>query len=116
MKLPHREKAYIAPSKLADYLLSRTHPIGRWKARLLRAAGFDETNIMELGRALIAIATSEEVSTVEISAHGTKYVVEGAIDTPSGRRLTLRTVWIVEAGTEQPRLVTAYPLEAREGA
>jgi hypothetical protein len=116
VKLPHREKAYIAPSKLADYLLSRTHPIGRWKARLFRAAGFDETSITELERALISIARSEEVSMVEVSAHGTKYVVEGAIDTPSGRRLALRTVWIVDAGTEQPRLVTAYPLGTREGA
>jgi hypothetical protein len=116
VKLPHREKAYVAPSRLADYLLSQTHPIGRWKAKVFRAAGFDETSITELERALISVARSEEVSIVESSAHGTKYVIEGAIGTPGGHRLALRTVWIVDAGTEEPRLVTAYPLGTEEGA
>lgn len=96
-------------------MLSPTHPVGRWKARLFRAAGFDETNILELERALISIAWSEEVSGVESSVHGTKYVVEGMVDTPMGHRLGLRTVWIVDAGTEEPRLVTAYPLAKGEG-
>ena len=111
MKLPFRERAYVAPSKVADYLLSQTHPVGRWKAKVFRAAGFDETNVSELEEALLSVVRSQDVSSVERSAHGTKYVVEGEIGTPSGRRLTLRTVWIIESGTQAPRLVTAYALQ-----
>ncbi|MGH7599609.1 MAG: DUF6883 domain-containing protein [bacterium] len=42
MKLPNREKAYIPPSKLRDYLLSETHVVGRGKAKFFRMFGFKE--------------------------------------------------------------------------
>ena len=44
------------------------------------------------------------------SSHGWKYVVEGEIETPAGRSVVIRTVWIVDHGQSSPRLVTAYPL------
>ena len=44
------------------------------------------------------------------SPHGSKYIVDGKIDTPSGRQVTVRTVWIVDHDHQIPRLVTAYPL------
>lgn len=111
MKLPFGERAYVSPSKVRDYLLSRTHPVGRWKARVFLAVGFNETNASELEEALLSLARRQDVSGVERSVHGTKYVIEGEIETPSGRRLTVRTVWIIEPGTQVPRLVTAYVLE-----
>ncbi len=115
MKLPFRDRAYVSPSKVADYLLSQSHPVGRWKARVFRAAGFREANAPELEQALLALARSQDVSSVERSVHGTKYVVEGEIETPDGASLALRTVWIVEWGTQTPRLVTAYALEPGQG-
>jgi hypothetical protein len=111
MKLPFRERAYIAQSKVADYLLSQSHPVGRWKAKVFRTAGFDQTNLSDLEEGLLSIVRSEEVSSVKQTPHGTKYVVEGEIGTPSGRRLTVRTVWIIESGTRTPRLVTAYAVQ-----
>jgi hypothetical protein len=53
---------------------------------------------------------SEVVVSMETS-HGIKYIVDGALITPSGKRPTVRTVWIVDRGSENPRLVTAYPGE-----
>ena len=41
--------------------------------------------------------------------HGLKYILEGKMETPSGRSPTVRTIWIVDRGAETPRLVTAYP-------
>ena len=110
MKLPNRENAYIPSSKLHDYLLSKTHSVGRWKARLFRALGFDETNVDVLEQGLIAIAHSEDVKDVVLSAHGTKYIVEGTLQTPVGSLVQVRTVWIIDAGQERPRFVTAYPV------
>jgi hypothetical protein len=110
MKLPNRENAYVPTSKLRDYLLSEAHPVGRWKARFFRALGFDETNVDVLEQHLIAIAHFEDVKDVVPSAHGTKYVIEGSLQTPAGSPVQVRTVWIIDAGQDRPRFVTAYPV------
>ena len=64
MKLPNRENSYIPSSKLSDYLLSKTHPIGKWKGRLFRAHGFNETNVDLLEKSLISIANYEDLKDV----------------------------------------------------
>jgi len=38
--IPNADRATIDATKLRDYLLSATHPIGRFKARFLTALGF----------------------------------------------------------------------------
>ena len=55
-EFPNRENVYIPLSKLKDYLLSETHPVGKSKAKLLRSLGFNEMNIDMLKQGLIAIA------------------------------------------------------------
>lgn len=109
MKLPNAEAAQLDQDKLRRYLLSETHPIGRWKARFFRGIGFDETNLTPLERSLIEIAKTEEIVESVVTRHGTKYVVEGLVRAPSGNQVRLRTVWIVDAGQDRPRFVTAYP-------
>jgi hypothetical protein len=109
MKLPHRENAYIPPPKLIGYLLSETHSVGRAKAQFWRAIGFDETNLGVLEQSLIALAHSEDVKEVISSPYGVKYVIEGTPQTPSGRIVQVRTVWIIDVGQDRPRFVTACP-------
>jgi Domain of unknown function (DUF4926) len=48
MVLLNSSKAVIAPEKLRDYLLSPTHPIGRYKALFFRTLGYDQTNWRQL--------------------------------------------------------------------
>ncbi|MDQ3460422.1 MAG: hypothetical protein M3498_14160 [Deinococcota bacterium] len=110
MKLPGAEHAYIPPAKLENYLLSLIHPLGKSKAKLLRAAGFDSKSANVLARHLLTIASSEEVQESVLTPYGMKYLVDGSIRTPLGKSLLLRTVWIVERGETKPRFVTAYPL------
>ena len=109
MGLPNRENAYIPRSKLIEYLLSETYPVGRGKARSFYAAGFDKTNVDILVQGLIAIAQHDEVDEVTSSPHETKYVIDGALESPNGGLLPLRTVWIIDRGQSIPRFVTAYP-------
>jgi hypothetical protein len=108
MKLPHGGNAYVPPEKLRDYLLSETHPVGKAKAKFFRSFGFDETNLNGLEQGLKAIADLEEVVEVTTTPYGTKYVIEGTLNTPSGQPARVRTVWIVEAD-QPPRFVTAFP-------
>lgn len=110
MKIPHREKAYIPSPKLHNYLLSKVHSIGKWKAGFFLSLGFDVTNVNELERHLIAIAHSVEVREVIPSAHGTKYVIDGLLQALDGRSVQVRTVWIIDVGEDRPRFVIAYPL------
>lgn len=111
LKLPNWEKAYIQRQKITGYLLSETHEVGRSKAKLLRAFGFNESNVSVLEEELLKIACTQDVVEVLPTAHGTKYVIDGEIKTPLERTLKLRTVWIVDIGQTEPRFVTARPIK-----
>lgn len=110
MKLPLRKNAYIPREKLTDYILSETHADGKLKAKLFRKFGFNETNISLLEKSLLNIAYTQEVKDIVESIHGTKYVIDGKITTPSGKILKIRTVWILESNKNAPRFVTTYPV------
>jgi hypothetical protein len=114
MKIPNVQAAYVEPSKLTEYLLSTTHPVGRSKAVFLRTLGFADDSVGGLGQSLVAIAKTEEVVEAERSEYGMKYTIDGPMDTPGGRVVRVRTVWIIDHGEERPRFVTAYPLSERE--
>ncbi len=108
MKLPNSDQAWIPNKKLAGYLLSRNHPVGSAKADFFRGFGFDEQNVELLEAGLLLLARTG-VSNMIDSPYGTKYEVEGELETPSGRTVTVRTVWIIESGERNPRFVTAFP-------
>ena len=109
MKLPHADRAFVAPRKLVGYLLAHQHSDGASKARFFASVGFTPARAILLNYALLEIARSGDVVEVESSTYGEKYVVEGTTTAPTGRTISLRTVWIIEADDDRPRLVTAYP-------
>jgi hypothetical protein len=110
MLLPNHDDAFISEDKLIGYLLSETHSVGRFKARLFNAVGYDSTDAQMLQQALIDIAREEEVTETNPTPYGTMYVIDGTLHTPSGTALHMRTVWIIDTGESRPRLVTAYPI------
>ena len=109
MKMPGGERAYVPRHKITDYLLAETHPAGGPKAAFFRAFGFNDGNVGALEQGLLRIAGKEEVLETDASAYGAKYVIDGQLDTPSGTSVFVRTVWVVDLGTDRPRFVTAYP-------
>ena len=111
MKLPNGERAVVDLGKVVDYLLNAAHPDNGGKARFFTALGFSAGAADQLAAALRAVAPNGDVLTHRESTHGVKYVVVGRLQSPSGRRPMVRTVWIVDQGQEFPRLVTAYPHE-----
>jgi len=64
-----------------------------------------------MAAALRMLAINSPVNLSVESPHGKKYIVDGAIETPSGKTPMVRTVWIIDSGETIPRLVTAYPYE-----
>lgn len=110
MKLPNRDKAFIPRNKLVDYLLSETHPHGKSKARFFLKIGFSQSNVRALSKALKNIAKESEVNNIISSTHGEKYIVDGNIESPMGKEIKIRSIWIVDKGQKRPRFVTAYPV------
>lgn len=111
MTLPNADRARVEQSKIVEYLLNREHPDGGSKARFFERFGFQRSEWRRLADALRRQGRGSEVTAVEESSHGTRYVVEGSMETPTGERPLVRTVWIVEHDRPErtPRLVTAYP-------
>ena len=110
MNLPNRGKAYVYHRKLTDYLLSESHPIGKWKSKIFRRLGFSEDNVSVLEKEIISIAKSKNVVQSFLSEFGTKYVIDGELKGPNSDSIRIRTIWIIEKGKKAPRFVTAYPL------
>lgn len=109
MTLPGAWRAAVDPTKITGYLLDRSHPDNGGKAAFFASVGFLRSQWRVLADALRAHAAEGDVVAVVASRHGEKYVVDGRLQTPSGRRPLVRAVWIVDRGRLAPRLVTAYP-------
>lgn len=110
MKLPNSDKVIISKKKLQDYILSETHATGKFKAKFFRKLGFNEENIDFFEQVLLNLAEIYDVKDELKSPYGTKYVIEGEIDTPSGKVTKVVTVWIIEENQQIPRFITVYPL------
>ena len=108
MRLPGGGDARIDPHKIRGYLLSRTHPVGRFKARVFAAAGFTEATLDEFVAEVRRVAAEGDLSQVEDTTFGRKYTVSGVLSGPAGA-IQVLTVWIEEPGQRGVRLVTVQP-------
>ena len=109
MKLPGGNRAVTETSKIQDYLLSTSHPIGRFKARFFTSLGYTSNDWQRLESDLRNIAASGDALLGQESPYGHKYEVRGSLIGRSGTTAEIVTVWIVLAGEDIPRFVTAFP-------
>ena len=108
MVLPNASSAVIDPRKVREYLLSETHPVGRFKAAVFVALGYTSARWEVLRDDLLAIGRTGAAVAGEQGPYGQKYEVDGMLTGPSGRSAQVRTVWIV-IDKVAPRFVTAFP-------
>lgn len=111
MTLPGIEIAVIEERKVVGYLLAADHPEGASEAAFFEAHGFRRSDWQALAEALRDHARRHPMAEVSRSPYGTKHAVDGPLRSPDGRMPMVRAIWIVDAGAEFPRLVTAYPLD-----
>jgi hypothetical protein len=108
-RLPNADKAIIDRDKIRGYVLSSTHPVGRFKAAFFGRFGYSAEKWMEFEQRLRELILSQDVAAVEETQYGRKYVVEGSIGTPAGKALEVVTVWVILKEQSIPRFITAYP-------
>lgn len=109
MRLPGAERAVVDPAKVRDYLLSPSHPVGRFKAQFFVALGYSQDGWGLLAADLRRHAVEGTAQSGEASPYGRKFEVRGNIAGPSGRSAAVVAVWIILHGTEAPRFITAFP-------
>ncbi|MEX2159098.1 MAG: DUF6883 domain-containing protein [Dehalococcoidia bacterium] len=108
MRIPNADAAIIPGEKLRDYLLSRSHPIGRHKATFFAGLGYTEAEWSMLESDLRIQHLDLNVEEVDATRYGRKFMITGILNGPSASAL-LVSVWIIRADEDVPRFVTAYP-------
>jgi hypothetical protein len=108
MKLPYAHRLRVDESKIVGYLLS--HSSGQGKAAFFLGFGFQQGKWMALADALRTQARRNPVVAKVDSSYGTRYSVDGELETPDGRHPRVRSVWILERDSDEPRLITAHPV------
>jgi hypothetical protein len=101
LRLPNADRAAIEPAKLHGYLLSRTNPLGRFKAAFFGLAA------ARGGPAEPAPVTGCDAP--ESTRYGRKYEIRATLVGPSGHPAEVVSVWVVLANEDFPQFVTAYP-------
>ena len=107
-RIPNYERAVIEPRKLKDYILSATHPGGRFKAALFRQMGYTQKNRGQLVEDIRKQHLVLDAELAEKTKYGQKYIITGNIEGPNGKIMRLKSVWIILEGADFPRFITIY--------
>ena len=93
--------------------LNPEHGDGKHKARLFSAAlGMGIKDAEALRDALLQAVQTQEAQLGLYDVHGQRYTINFSLDW-CDRQAIIRSGWIIDRGSEIPRLVTAYPLKGR---
>lgn len=110
MTIPNAEHAVADIRKLRDYCLDSTHDDGKHKARLFVAAlGMTRDDAEELRAALLQTVKTHEAKLGRRDRYGQRYSVDFLLEW-RGKRALIRSSWIIEHGSDIPRLTSCYPL------
>jgi hypothetical protein len=100
MKLP--PDSIIAPEKLTNYLLQFRDKSD--KSKFMSLGGYTLDNWEELENDLRLLIENEDAIFTRTDNFGDYYAVFGNL-----RNLHVKTVWLLENGTELPRFITLIP-------
>lgn len=114
MKIPNAERAVVDIRKLRDYCLNPQHDKGKHKARLFTSLlGMDADDAEELRNILLETVKTQDAQLGEADAYGQRYMLDFTLNWRS-RQARIRSAWIVETGSDIPKLTTAFPLKNQE--
>ncbi|MEZ2228182.1 DUF6883 domain-containing protein [Microcoleus sp.] len=110
MLIPNAKNAVVDIRKLRDYCLNLEHDDGKHKARLFSSImGMTADDAEELRQILLEVVKTQEARLGRQDEFGQRYTLDFSIEWQN-RNATLRSGWIIERGSEIPKLTTCYPL------
>ena len=109
--LPNGDRAILDVRKLDEYCLSDTHPRGRHKARVFRAAlGLRAEDAAWLREVLLDAARTADAQCIAHDDWGDQWRLDVTV-ARGGRTAVVRTMWLVRRGETLPRFVTGWVKE-----
>ncbi len=105
MKLPN--ESTIAAEKFTSYLL--VFQVRSDKSRYLALAGYTLENVERLIRDLRTQILPLDAVLARRTAFGETYRIDGLLLGPSGRRISVRTIWLKHALSGAVHFVTLIP-------
>ena len=113
MRLPLADVAEIDPQTLHGYLLSQTHPVGRFKARFFAALGYSAERWQEFETNLRIQHLSQDAAPGAKIPEGQLFTIRAILKGPNGQSAIVLSVWFIPTAGGAPRFVTAYPGDKR---
>jgi hypothetical protein len=110
MFIPNADKAVVDLRKLRDYCLNPHHEVGMHKARLFAAAlNLNQKHASILRQGLLEAVKANKANLGVSNEFGQRYIVDFEFEW-NGNKSQIRSVWIIDAGLERPRLITCLPI------
>jgi hypothetical protein len=75
VRLPNADRAVVEDAKIRDYLLSPTHPVGRFKSVFFVALGYSADQWELLREALLELARTADATPGQASPFGLKFEI-----------------------------------------
>jgi hypothetical protein len=110
MPIPNAERAVVDIRKLRDYCLNPLHDEGQHKARMFATAlGVTAEDAEALQALLLQAVKTADVQLGRRDSYGQRYTVDVLL-TWRDKQAIGRSGWIIEHGSDTPRLTTCYRL------
>jgi hypothetical protein len=107
--IPNHQQAVIPRDKLEGYALNPDHDPGKHKARVFKSAlGFEQNDWEALSQRILAALPFHAATFKGNAPYGERYEVVLPIAGLNGQTKEVLTAWIVETGSDFPKLVTTY--------
>jgi hypothetical protein len=108
MVIPYAERAEVSIHKLRDYCLNPLHDEGKHKARVFASAlGMTAADAESLRNLLLQAVRTQDAQPGYQDAYGQRYMVDFQMEW-RGRRARIHSAWILEHGSDVPRLTSCY--------
>jgi len=108
--IPNAQNAVVDIRKLRDYCLNLEHDEGKHKARLfLSTLGMTAEDAKDLRSILLKVVKTYKAKLGRRDEFGQRYTLDFIIE-GQDKRVSIRSGWIIEEGSNIPRLTTCYPL------
>lgn len=113
--LPGYEKAIISNAKIQEYVLNLDHPQGGPKAVAFRdVLGYTKDNATALIHEIRRELPHWKAATRSQTQYGQPYEVRMLLRGANGRQATVKTGWLLDTGSDAPRLTSAYIYREKE--
>lgn len=109
MLIPNAAEAAVDIRKLRDYCLNLDHDDGKHKARLFSSMlGMNANDAADLRKVLLEVVITGDAQLGRRDRYGQRYTLDFDFEWQN-KKATLRSGWIVEHGSDSPKLTTCYP-------